>query len=562
MAKELTGVERLNRYVRDATAKKNKKLYPQSIRLACERHKRDLKNKQYFFCEKTANKVISFIEKLPHAKGSLQGKPVKLEDWQCFWIGCLFGWKMKKTGLRRFLKSTVIIPRKNGKSFIAICIALMFFGADQEPGAEVYLGSTNASNAEKQLFAPAKYITEHCHKFRDAYGIEVNAKSLVRYDNNSKLETVIKKPADGDNPHFALVDEYHEHDTAAQYETFETGMAAREQPHLAAVTTAGFDLASPCKMERDDCIAQLEGSAGHADERKFILIYEPDKGDKWDDIKTLRKVNPNIGVSVSEDYLINAMNNAKRSAEKQNAFRTKHCNQWVGAKTVWMDMLRWQKQADKSLKWSSFRGCECYIAVDLASRKDIAAIYCIFVVDGKYFGFPFFYAPEQAAEGNERYQPFVNRGELILTGGAKTDHSVIEDKIREICVFADVQAVGMDQWQADYMMTRLLEDETVDIPVQEFKQNKQEMSEPMKELEASVINGDFVHNGDSCMTWQVGNTAALKDYAEVQRPVKQNKNDDTCKIDGAVAAIMAMGLAMDAENESESIYEKRGLAGA
>ncbi len=570
--KTMDGVTRMRRYIRSVTAKSNKKKYPQSIRLACTRHIQDLENPDFYFDEKSANAAVRYIELLKHTKAQWAGKNIKLEDWQCFVICSLFGWKLESTGYRRFLYFYFQVPRKNGKSLLAICIALIMFGPDNEPGAEIFLGSTDEKVAEQQLLAPAKRIVETCHNYRDHYGIDVRSSTMVRPDNNSFIRTVIRKPSDGDNPHFALVDEYHLHKTSEQYDVFQTGMGARRQPLLMAATTAGFNLGYPCKDEHDDCMAVLQGvgtTDGAKDDRKFIVIYEPDqedksqgiKADRWQDFETAVKVNPNIGISVSPDFLKNELATAKRQARKQNDYRTKYLNEWVGAKTAWMNMLAWQRQK-KPLQWESFRGKDCCVAVDLASHKDLAAVYCIFRENGKYSGFGRFFIPEESVKGNKRYQNYVSTGQMIATPGAKTDQRVIEQSVIEICRFANVHLVGFDEWQADYMISNLLDHTEPQIPAVVYGQTAKNMSTPMKIFEALVINKEFEHDGSPVMTWNMGNVVALTMSDRQIKPVKQNRNDETCKIDGAVAGIMAVGLwgEYDMEGGTESVYEARGLA--
>ena len=214
-------------------------LAPETIKRACERHISDLKRDDLVYDAESADAAIDNIELFVHPKGALQGQNIHLEPWECFAVAMIFGWKWKKNGLRRFRRAYFRIPRKNGKSLLAISIALLMFSADGEPGAEVYLGATGQEQAKDILFRPAKFITEKADGFIDAYGIEVNASSLVIPENFSRLQAVIKKPDDGTNPHCAVVDEYHLHDTDDQYAVFDTGMGAREQPLLLVTTTAG-----------------------------------------------------------------------------------------------------------------------------------------------------------------------------------------------------------------------------------------------------------------------------------------------------------------------------------
>lgn len=515
---------------------------PELVRLACQRFADDLERPDLVFDSAEADRHVRNIEKLPHVKGRWAGKPITLEPWQCFWVCNIFGWFWKATNLRRFRQAYVQVPRKNGKSLTAILIALEMFAADNEGGAEVYLGATSQEQAKDLLFLPARRIVEKCEKFRDHFGIEVNASTLVIPETFGQLKSVIRKPDDGYNPHCAVVDEYHEHETDDQWSTFDTGMGSREQPLLLTVTTAGSNLGGPCKEYRDDCARILHGE--QVDSR-FVLIYEPDEDDDWSDEAVLRKVNPNIGVSVSEDYLIDQLAQARRSASKQNAFRTKHLNQWVGAKVAWMNMLAWQRQKRDTLL-DDYRACPAYLGLDLASKRDVAAVSAVVPQGDEYVTFQWFFAPEAAADDNDKYREYQTAGVLELTPGNATDYGRIEDKLSELAGFFDIRGVGFDQWQAQYMAQRLMER---GLPMTEFPHQVRTMSDPMKEVEALVLDRRLWHDGNPAMTWMMGNVMAKADAKENVYPTKANPNDPRCKIDGVVALIMAMGLALREKNE-------------
>lgn len=525
------------------------------VRLACQRFLDDLEREdwQYEFDPSKADKAVSFMETLHHTKGkwASKGERLKLEPWQKFVECNLFGWINKETGNRRFRESYEEIPRKNGKSIRLAGRALYMFCADHEYGAEVYSGATSEKQAW-EVFRPAKQMCERNEQLANHYDIEVNAKSLVIMSSGCRFEPLIGKPGDGSSPHFAAVDEYHEHDSDHFVETMQTGMGSREQPMLSVITTAGSNLGGPCHEKRRDVIRVLEGH--FQDETIFAAIYTIDEGDDWDDPDSLRKANPNFGVSVSEEFLLSQLEKARRSASKQNAFRTKHLNEWVGARTAWMNMLAWQRQ-QKELSLDDFEGFPCRLAIDLASKKDVAALCISFRVDGKFYEFQKFYAPEAAAEDNEKYRNFATDDELILTPGSMTDYAFIEEDIKSLASRFDVIDVACDDWQANYLMTRL---SAAGLEVVNYNQNVKNMSAPMKEIEARVLDGTLFHSGNSMMTWMMGNVSARIDAKENIYPRKESDSDPNCKIDGVVALIMCHGRWL-LETDDTSVYESRGV---
>lgn len=521
------------------------------VRLACQRFEDDLARNDdawpYTFDEAKADRACRFMELLPHTKGKWSAKKerLRLEPWQCFIEANLFGWVRRDNGLRRFRQSYEEVPRKNGKSIRLGARGLYLFAADGEAGAEVYSGATTEKQAH-EVFLPAWLMAHRTPGLRERFGIEQagnpkNPGPMYVLEDLSKFEAIIGKPGDGASPHAALVDEYHEHASDHMVDAMLTGMGAREQPLLSVITTAGSNLAGPCYEMRRDVIRLLERQAD--DETVFGIIYGLDDSDAWDDPASLVKANPNYGISVYPEFLLAQLAQARRSASKQNAFRTKHLNQWVGSRVAWLNMLAWQRQK-KTLRVEDFAGCPCWVAVDLASKKDIAALVMLFYRDGNYYVIPRFYAPELAAEENEKYRDFATSGDLILTPGSMTDYAFIESEIEEIARTTSLVDVSFDDWQANYLITRL---QKTSIPVVDFNQTVKNMSEPMKEVEARVIARTLFHDGNPVMTWNMGNVAAKVDAKQNIYPRKESERDPLCKIDGAVALIMAMGRAISAE---------------
>ncbi|EMO5470304.1 terminase TerL endonuclease subunit [Pseudomonas aeruginosa] len=519
------------------------------VKLACQRFLNDLDRQgdddwPYVFDEAKADRAVKFMQLMPHTKGKWSASKSKLvfEPWQVFIEANIFGWVKKDTGKRRFREAYEEIPRKNGKSARLAARGIYLFAADGESGAEVYSGATTEKQAF-EVFRPAWMMAHKLENLRNRFGIELsgnqkNPGPMFVMEDMSKFETVIGNPGDGASPHAALVDEYHEHDTDALVDTMQTGMGAREQPLLSIITTAGSNLGGPCYEKRRDVIRILEGQT--IDETIFGIIYTIDGDDPWDDPASLIKANPNYGVSVFPDFLLAQLQQAKRSASKQNAFRTKHLNQWVGARTVWMNMLAWQRQK-RDFTIADMAGCRCWMALDLASKKDVAALVMLFEKAGQFYCTPRFYAPEAAAEENEKYQNFALEGHLVLTPGSMTDYAFIEADILDLAKQIDLQDSAFDDWQANYLITRL---SNTSIPVVDFNQTVKNMSDPMKEVEARVIARTLWHDGNPVMTWMMGNVAAKIDAKENIYPRKENDNDPNCKIDGPVALIMAMGRAL------------------
>jgi phage terminase large subunit-like protein len=523
------------------------------VKLACKRFIDDLDKQDdpdypYYFHPESANHVVEFMEKMPHTKGKWAAKKetLKLQPWQKF-IECnVFGWLKKSDDNRRFRQSYEEIPRKNGKSIRMAARGLYLFCADSEPGSEVYSGATGERQAY-EVYRPAWEMVRRTEGLRDRFDIEQagnpkNPGTMYIVSDMSKFETLIGKPGDGANVHGAIIDEYHEHSDDHMVDCMATGMASRLQGLLSIITTAGGDLGSACYEMRGDMIRILEGTV--EDDSVFAIIYGIDEDDAWDDEASLVKANPNYGVSVYPDFLHAQLKQARRSASKQNAYRTKHLNQWVGARTAWMNMLAWQRQkADFTLE--DMGRARCWMACDLASKKDLAAMALLFDCGDKYRAITRFYCPESALEENDTYQNFATAGHLIVTPGNMTDYAFIEEDIKDIAKKVNLQDAAFDNWQANYLMTRLM---NTSIRVIDYNQTVKNMSEPMKEVEARVLARTLEHDGNPVLTFCLGNVSAKLDAKENVYPRKSNEHDPKCKIDGAVALIMAMGRAISEQD--------------
>lgn len=520
------------------------------VRLACQRHIEDLKKSRtkafpYKFDLSQAEKKILFIELLPHTKGewALKRLKIKLEDWQKFGIACTFGWVRKKDGYRRFRESYWEVPRKNGKSAIAAGVALNMFTNDGEFGSEVYSGATTEKQAW-EVFKPARLMVNRSPELIEHAGILVNAASLERPEDGSIFEPLIGDPPDGQSPHCAIVDEYHEHTDSRLYDTMQTGMGARRQPLIFTITTAGFNIEGPCYDLRCRVQDMLLGNI--PDDELFGWIWTIDDGDDWTDPKVLQKANPNFDVSVYGDYLESQQKNAIQNASRQNTFKTKHLNVWVSAKSAFFNMEHWKKCANPLLKISDFEGVPCLITADLASRIDLAATINLFYrieADGKihyYCIAPNFYIPEDTIFNGEekqviqRYQKWFNEGLIDAHDSTENDLNKIADDIIALGQHVALTEVPLDEW-GGFQIIKKVEDAgytAIKIP-----KNVKTFSPAMRELEAAIASGRFHHDGNPILSWMVGNVIAKPDGNDNVFPRKESSAK---KIDGAVAVLMGI----------------------
>lgn len=533
------------------------------VRLACQRQLDDLARAEseewpWVFDPEKAELPCEFIEMLPHIKGRWARERMKitLEPWQMFIITTVFGWVHRLTGLRRFLEAYIEVPRKNAKSTLTAGLCLFMLAADCEAGAEVYTAATTRDQA-RIVFDDAKRMAARDAEMRAHLGIEVLQHALVVEDTASKLAPLAAEGStlDGLNVHFASIDELHAHKTRALYDVLETARGAREQALLWAITTAGTDRSGICYERRTNITKMLDGGV-EMDDRQFGIIYTIDDGDDWTDPAVWAKANPNLNVSVFAEVLQAACRKALAMPSAVANFLTKHLNVWVNADSAWMDMRAWDRCKDETLTRDRVAHLPCYRGLDLASKVDIAADVDVFVDQAadRYYLIPTFWLPERAVENakNSQYDGWVRSGHLIVTDGEVTDYDQIEDHLRDGQATLQVREVAYDPWQAHQLSGHML---TEGVPMVEYRQTVQNMSEPMKTLEALVLTGKLVHDGNPAMTWMISNVVCHRDAKDNIYPRKERNEN---KIDGPVAAIMAVGRAIAQQAQGSSFWEADG----
>lgn len=525
---------------------------------ACQRQIDDLTRDDfgYTFDEAKANRVCAFVELLPHIKGewARAKRLLEIEPWQIFILTTIFGW-VDSLGYRRFKTVYTEIPRKNAKSTLSSGVALYLLAADGEEGAEIYSAATTRDQA-RIVWQDAKRMAERTAGLSKHFGVETAAHSVHVTKTASWFKALSRDQGgnlDGLNTHGCIIDELHAHKTREIFDVIETSTGARRQPLLWLITTAGFNRAGICYEQRAYTIKFLNGVS--VDEEYFGIIYTIDDDDDWTDPEVWQKANPNWGVSVNPEDIRRKARKAVEMVAAQNNFLTKHLNMWVNADTAWMDMRAWARCGQTELMLEDFTGCECFVACDLASKKDIASVAILFQKSNLYYLFVKNYLNSDAIENstNSQYMGWARENWLIETDGNITDYEVIEDDLKELAKNYDVKEIAFDPFQASYIGQRLAKE---GIPIVDYGATVANFSQPMKELEALIIQDRLRHECSPVMEWMISNTVAHMDKKDNIFPNKEFHNN---KIDGTVAAIMAMGRLMAEQTEEQSPYESRGM---
>lgn len=561
-------------YARKAAADSKGKRHCKWVRLAAERHLRDLKRKDwpFRFDEWHANDVCDFIEKLPHVEGTWETPTITLEPAQIFILAVVFGWRRKDDNRRRFTAAYIEMARKGAKSTLTAGVSLYCTCCEDEPGPLTLIGATTGDQARK-VFNPARLMVKKLPELQEAFALEAWARSITCGENGGVIQTINAKSStqDGHNPHLAVLDELHAHSDRGLFDVIRSAFGARKQPMLWMITTAGFNMHGVCFEQRSFTLKVLEQAISA--EHWFGIVYSLDEDDDPYDERNWIKANPLYPITPTPDYMRGRAIEAKASPGGETEFKTKNLNIWMGAASAWLNVSAWRACGTR-LPLKAFRGLDCYLGADLSDKDDITSmVLAARDADGRLLLKTWHWLPEAALERasqTERenvtlYRQWRDAGKLIVTEGDWIDHNRVEAKIRRLkAALPGLRRCTFDQFAAaQAMAVRLNEDLgnggeafAVVLP-----KNARNVTDPAKDLEARHKVGPamLLHDDSPVMTWMAGNVVVSRRVDGSILPKKPD-TDSKAKIDGIDAAVNAIAPMMEAVvDDGPSIYEGRGL---
>lgn len=591
------------------------------VRLACARHLRDLENgykRGLWFDDRpredggAADHAIAFFpEFLRHNEGLFAEKPFELSPHQVFMTGSLFGW-LKQDGYRRFRHAYIEEGKGDGKSPWAAGCALYGLTMDGEHGAEIYCAAVTRDQAgiafkdckhmaEKSVFADRLVITEH---------------NIAYPETNSFIRPVSSeaRSLDGKRVFFSILDEVHEHRTPLVIDKMVAGNKGRKQPLNLEITNSGYDRTSVCwqhheysrqlleQVYEDDTwfayVCQLDPCEKCVAEGKSSPQDECEKCDHWWEEKNWVKANPNLGLSITHEYLHSEVDKALRMPGKALTVKRLNFCIWTESAAHWLPMDDWdacatEKSAETFESIHQLKGRLCYAGLDLADSNDTASLVLVFppknipkkipveaedgtvidaeLLDDPFIILPFIWIPEEmknrTGQDRTRFQSWISQGLMHATPGNIIDYRYIMTTIGQCRLDYDLQMLAFDRWGSTKIVTDLCDQYGFTVDEKEGKQNGKpllvkfsqgfaSMSGPTKEFANLVISHKIAHDGNAALRWQFGNVVIDQDSGGNQKPDKAKSAD---KIDAPVAAIMGLELAIRNPGGKHSIYEDRDL---
>jgi len=486
-----------------------------------------------------AQKAVNFFPKhLQHTKGIWNGRRFELLDWQRKdIIEPLFG-TVKEDGARQIKTVYVEVPKKNGKSPLAAGVGLRLLFADHEPGAEIYSAACDRAQAAIVFDQAAEMVIRNPTLSRKCKIID-STKRIVH--NNGSFYRVLSsdvKAKHGFNPHAVLFDELHAQPNRNLFDVLTVGTgAARRQPVVFAITTAGWDRTSICWEMHERARKVKEGII---DDPTFLpVIYAADDEDDWTDEKVWKKCNPSLGHILNIEEFREHCKLAQELPTEENNFRRFRLNQWTRQETRYIPMERWRGECAEPFNPEMLIGRPCCGGLDLASIQDLAAFLLLFEVDGLTYCLPKFWMPEKNIEqrcrrDNVPYDVWVRQGYITATPGNTIDYDYIETELEELGKKYKIQEIAYDRWGSAQIIPHL---EMMGFTVLMFGQGWKSMSSPTKAMLREILKGTLRHNNNPVLTWMADNLMVMTDAAA---GVKPDKEKSTEKIDGIVALIMAL----------------------
>lgn len=506
-----------------------------------------------------ADRAVTFIENLCHTKGKWAGKRFWLLPWQEQLIRDIFG-IVKHDGNRQFRTAFVEICKKVGKSELAAAIALYLLYADNEPSAEVYGAAADRQQASI-VFDVARQMVEMSPALMKRSKLMSATKRIVNYGNAGVYQVLSAEV--GSKHGFSIsglvFDEIHTQPNRQLYDVLtKYSSDARQNPLHFIITTAGNDRHSIAFELHTKAIDILEGR--RVDPTFYPVVYGLKDDEDWEDEANWYKVNPSLGYTVDIERLRDAYREAKQNPADEITFKWLRMNMWVSSTTAWIPDAIYMR-GNEPIDMDALEGRDCYAGLDLSSTGDITALVLMFPprdMTEKYIVLPFFWVPEDTIPRRVKansvpYDVWEKQGHILATEGNVIHYDFIEKFIYDLAEKYHILEIAVDRWNATQMIQNLEGEGFTIVP---FGQGFSSMSAPTKEFYRLLMEGQIIHGGHPVLRWMAGNVVIDTDPAG---NIKVTKAKSKEKIDGIVAAIMALDRCIRQEGQGGSVYDERGL---
>lgn len=515
----------------------------QWVKLACQRFLDDINGGVYYIDDSKYKTITTFTGVLKHYASGAAGKPFVLEPWEDFIVLNLFCLYRTDTKRRKYKTAHISVSRKNGKTTLAAALGLFGLIADGEPAASVIMAANSRDQAHIDYDCAAAFARQLDPKRKS---LKVLRNEILFQKNNAKLKVIAADATklDGSNDSLIIFDEIHEAPDSKLYDVLRSGQGFRQQPLMLSITTAGYRIGGFCNQLEDYCKEVLVGQKD--DETLFAMLYTLDDGDDWTDSGVYVKSNPNLGITVNREWLLDQVNQARNSPALEVGVKTKNLNVWCSSSSVWIPE-HYVRKCLKKVDLSDFIGRNnylVYIGFDLAAVSDLTCVSFLFIDPDteEYFFKNFYYLPKSALEGkynSELYKMWSKKGYLILTDSETTDYNYIKKDVLYWYNHLDVQGIFYDAWNSTQLVNDLINE---GLPMQAFSQSIGHFSRPTKEYERLVLSEKVILDDNPINRFCHDNVELKVDMNGNCKPIGDH---NAKKIDGVIAQLTALGGYLD-----------------
>lgn len=513
------------------------------VRLLYERVVHGIEDGTYIYDQGKANNAIRFIETfVRHNKGSLAPGLLKLSLWQKAAISCIFG-IVDAEGNRQFREVVMVIGRKCGKTLLASAIMAYMVYADGEFGQEVYCLAPKLDQSDL-VYSAFEFTVDHTPSFASRTRKRGRENDLFIKESNSTIKKIAfsEKRADGYNPQLTIADEiasWPGERGLKQYEVMTSGTGARKQPLMVSISSAGYVNEGVYDELFKRSTRVLQGDS--QEKRLLPFLYTIDDPRKWNDINELRKSLPGLGVSVSVDYILDAIATASESLSKRTEFLVKFANLKQSSSMAWLPETAVLNASGKHMELSDFSNTYAVAGIDLSRTTDLTAATLVVEKNGILNVFAHFWLPaekidEATARDGLPYQIYVQRGLLSPSGDNVIDYRDVYAWFTELIETHHIYPlqVGYDRYSAQYLIQDL---KGYGFQTDDVFQGTN-LTPVIRETEGLLRDGK-INIGDNDLLKVHLIDSALKVDAESERCklVKLRKNGH---IDGTAALLCAM----------------------
>lgn len=513
--------DRATQYARDVLA--GKIVAGELVKAACKRHLDDIEKSKaapyrYYFSVEESERILNFAETLTIAEGT-EPQKVELYPFQCFILGSLNGWRTKDGNDRRYRTSYIQLGRQNGKSFLNGILAAYYGNFDGFEYGQIYCTATKADQAKIVFKEIVKFIKSD-EDLKECFVIHEHNATIDCKWTNSEIKALSGdiKSIDGFRPYLGIVDEYHAHKTDQMFKLLEGGIKMLPSALISIITTAGFDLKSPCRAEYEYCKQVVIGAVEN--ESRFVYIAQLDeKDDIWKPENWL-KANPAL------EYNPKALENMKPIAIAAKAkggadlrdFIVKQLNCWIQyTEDVYIKNMDWWIQSESTRTLEDFREMCCYVGLDLSSGGDLTSLAIVIPYltpesTKKYFVHAHSFIPanrmqEHMQTDRAPYDIWTKNGWITVTetmGGIKTDYKYIIAYLKNIIkeYKLNIQYICYDPHNASAFLNDL---EELDCDSLAVVQSARSLGDATEDFRLEIQAGNVEHEKNDSVQWSLAN---------------------------------------------------------